>query len=1468
MPLIFVPNEHTLLLIMSLLILMILNNDHQHYGRPVLAQSDLETAADLTIFTNRPPRARLFVGKPALHHHHHQQVLAPVIAASPPSPTTLAQMMHANPLLATLSMFNDNNNDNDDISNNKLETLGIGHGSQFGTETTTAVPKTVTVPSLLAKSQFKSTKAKGRVMQIAATANASSSLSAPFLPPNPSANFGTTKTATAPPQQQQQQQQQQMDNFDMLYQIFNVSMFDLADQQQEEKPEEVDRLPFLLPLVTRAEERRRTEASKHRNAIANNRRLDGKFDYRSDLVGLGKASDQEPAQAQQEAVMIVGVDEMLDEEDNTTLPFEITDALTNALSSPNGGIMPTTTTAMAQIVGDDNGTGPREEEDKQLTALQAQEQFPLDELRRRLKYPWERERGEHGTMSTMAPAPGATTMAPAATVLPADAIVAPSSSSLLSSAPILASPPATALPPLPSVMPGASFYVDQHVSRGSFGRDRADSTPNLVYDPNVLQSRYGFGGLLLLAEAVPLDDNDDRLVRGQQRWPPPADATTRQRGPYAYHWPILAASAGAPASSSVLPSAAAAVFIIPPSPRLSVARAVVPSLQGTRAETAPPPQGANGGEHSSPAEGGAKSAAANGDKRLGFWPQQSSSSSNGSANCGQGQQKQSVPLATTAKAVPNGGEALVPFNGNHLQWVPARVAAKGVPTSSANRRTTEEEEEDNLGTNSDTGTRRWPCLADPVDLVLADSPPAVGQPIAVCFRRMRQCVLRRAPPPLQRRVGLSRVECIQFCVGHGQCSSLTYAHPSSTCELFLTRNGTGTAQLFHHREFDYFESKLGHGTALRDCWDDFLPHDGPDDNDNDDNDDDGNFGPNPAPSTVKQLLIDSGDELGGQQRDTLYYSNRTTVPYPSSLTTTTQTTTTTMTTMSSTTTTTPAGAAPREACASADRDIVVFKSKGYRLATPAGAGGGTETADDGATTAQNAVLTQHSSETECSFSCLVNMANGVTPFECLAATFDSMLAQCALHGIGSSADGSIHLVPDSAFSHYEKGCILTEIVELCRGYPIIRYPQKTLLGFAIGTRRAASLLDCLELCLAHNNFNSNHHHSHRRQSPAPSSSSSSSSTAAAAMIWCRSVVFFYEESAIAAVVGGAGADDGSSVGTGGGDGQNCVLNSESGDSAPQFFVDETEALVDYATFDDCYQLGDADTDADDANGVQGTLAAAAATPTGGEKRSTAASGMDKMGMDSDAGGGRAASSSRAHVAESRSRPQKKALPKLHKLRPLPEERQQQQHHKQQLLLGHDHEAVGLKNIGLKWRRRMGGQKIVFPSDNKNVQHHRPLIGGGGGQFGTNTAHGRGQASLTTSISGKQPPPRATVIQLTAPAAESATAAAQHQRGPAMAAQHQRGKGDEEGQQQQIVAELSAVYSVEEEEGARKINNDHNDSGGVSGREAAETKGVGGGERQRHQQRQQQTMRVEGQTKMAQRQRHRWSSSRSSKRRRK
>lgn len=108
-------------------------------------------------------------------------------------------------------------------------------------------------------------------------------------------------------------------------------------------------------------------------------------------------------------------------------------------------------------------------------------------------------------------------------------------------------------------------------------------------------------------------------------------------------------------------------------------------------------------------------------------------------------------------------------------------------------------------------------------------------------------------------------------------------------------------------------------------------------------------------------------------------------------------------------------------------------------------------------------------------------AQGRHPFDCLAATFDSVQGRCVLHGLGSTADGSVHLasplayfltvprvliigicplqVPDPSFSYYEKGCVQSktaigadqrsirpkftvDLVELCRGFPIVRYPQK------------------------------------------------------------------------------------------------------------------------------------------------------------------------------------------------------------------------------------------------------------------------------------------------------------------------------------------------------------------------------------------------------------------------------------------
>lgn len=100
------------------------------------------------------------------------------------------------------------------------------------------------------------------------------------------------------------------------------------------------------------------------------------------------------------------------------------------------------------------------------------------------------------------------------------------------------------------------------------------------------------------------------------------------------------------------------------------------------------------------------------------------------------------------------------------------------------------------------------------------------------------------------------------------------------------------------------------------------------------------------------------------------------------------------------------------------------------------------------------------------------------PFHCASASFSEKDGDCELYGAGANVHGNGHLVADLAYTHYEKGCITctwrnlcasfqgisAEVVELCKGYPLVREPQKTLLGFATATVLASSLIECLEFC--------------------------------------------------------------------------------------------------------------------------------------------------------------------------------------------------------------------------------------------------------------------------------------------------------------------------------------------------------------------------------------------------------------------
>uniref|UniRef100_A0A1I8BZ36 Uncharacterized protein n=1 Tax=Meloidogyne hapla TaxID=6305 RepID=A0A1I8BZ36_MELHA len=156
------------------------------------------------------------------------------------------------------------------------------------------------------------------------------------------------------------------------------------------------------------------------------------------------------------------LEENKEEEQQQIPPFEVTDSLKLALSSTKP------TTERRDFL---------ETSAKSTSMLIEQEK--LNEEGR--LYPWERQRGNDFNIEQ--PHFATTFIFPSSTP---PTLTKPSFSiqqqSLLSTT-------------THSIMPGAHFYVDQHVSRGRFGRE-PPLKPTFVYDPNVLQSRYGYNGIL------------------------------------------------------------------------------------------------------------------------------------------------------------------------------------------------------------------------------------------------------------------------------------------------------------------------------------------------------------------------------------------------------------------------------------------------------------------------------------------------------------------------------------------------------------------------------------------------------------------------------------------------------------------------------------------------------------------------------------------------------------------------------------------------------------------------------------------------------------------------------------------------------------------------------------------------------------------------------------------------------------
>uniref|UniRef100_A0A914DHC7 Apple domain-containing protein n=1 Tax=Acrobeloides nanus TaxID=290746 RepID=A0A914DHC7_9BILA len=436
-------------------------------------------------------------------------------------------------------------------------------------------------------------------------------------------------------------------------------------------------------------------------------------------------------------------------------------------------------------------------------------------------------------------------------------------------------------------------------------------------------------------------------------------------------------------------------------------------------------------------------------------------------------------------------ETLEPMEGNPLKWGPRRVKqgsiAKLIPLSE-NKQELEkitriheiEKEVQNYGAN-DAET----------------SKELYEKAIEKCFKIVNNCLIANVSP-IKRTITGNKSECIDFCANHTNCLSLTYTESMSVCDIYNVKNGTNTTHMLRFLGYTYYEPKF---FPISECLLNKTSRAYNSKTHINQENQEVSLAPKTFPNIgdtlsnvinnlLSQPVIVTSDDTGElQELEKLQELKTTTAIFTPETT-----------------------AAPnsvdeqsdRDAFCPGDKDIAIFKSEGYRLRN---------FGIDG--------YEQNSTESECVFSCFINLAEGDHPYECVSSSYNRRRRECNLHPQGSNIQGNGHLQPDPTYNQYEKTCILSKIVEHCKGFPIIRQPQKTLIGYTISANTANNLVDCLELCYMKYL---------KDQS-------------------CKSIMYFYEETI-----------------------HNCLLNSESERTQPEFFVDEVEVIVDYASFDECFDI--------------------------------------------------------------------------------------------------------------------------------------------------------------------------------------------------------------------------------------------------------------------------------------------------------
>ncbi|KAK0423506.1 hypothetical protein QR680_008179 [Steinernema hermaphroditum] len=331
-----------------------------------------------------------------------------------------------------------------------------------------------------------------------------------------------------------------------------------------------------------------------------------------------------------------------------------------------------------------------------------------------------------------------------------------------------------------------------------------------------------------------------------------------------------------------------------------------------------------------------------------------------------------------------------------------------------------------------------------------------------CFQNRRKAILVNVTP-FERRINISPTNCLLFCSEFKTCRSVVYSSEREICDIYNVKRGQAMAKLVDLVGYTYLEVK--DGERMNDCI-------------------------QGSPSQKAAQIYHPQETVAAinARKDILETNHVNTNRQEIEV-------------LAADTSSLNGGGT--YFCPDG-QDTIMMRSTGYRLAFFRG-----ET------------YKQNVSESDCRFSCLMNLKDNYEPFNCVSTLYDRSNSECTHMQSGAGMKGNSLIEYDRDTVYYEKLCVSNSLSDLCDGRVLERIPQHTLLGYIRDVKNATSANHCIEMCRA----------------------------AALNDGSCRSIVYFYQERQ-----------------------SNCFLSLVSREVDKELFTGESDTAIDYISLENCLDL--------------------------------------------------------------------------------------------------------------------------------------------------------------------------------------------------------------------------------------------------------------------------------------------------------